>query len=475
MNKRIVLLVCSLFFLQLSFGKSQLELLDKEYLNFFKEKEFNWKMIYKSFDKMLNSNGFAVKNKTRNQVYHSFLSSTTNGTYPVIERTQETDLLVLELEKLGSIYTGFEINQQKYPWWYDRLQNSEILLKKDFSIGNRRFHLSGLVQEYSLKRVSTENTGYLLSRYFTEEDLSNAAFQKIIVCLMSWQLLPSEKKEKSQAALIELENELDQWLMSKELDWSLMKVIFNSYMIKSWTIIPEANDKMNYLNFFNQIVMENKMKKIGYEKDWFSQLTDKKSLYSEMYTIVNPIYKKYKNDLERFDALTGLNSILEELNKNPDITPSILAGGFRYNYHEIDVGMSVHQKCYMTILFPHLINGYNIKDIPEIVANEEETLDFAEDMPEFPGGNQAMYKYLSENIKYPTMAMESGISGRVYVSFIVEKDGSISDVKVMRGIGGGCDKEAVRVVKNMPKWTPGKQKGKAVRVKFTLPINFKLQ
>jgi protein TonB len=97
-----------------------------------------------------------------------------------------------------------------------------------------------------------------------------------------------------------------------------------------------------------------------------------------------------------------------------------------------------------------------------------------ESMPSFPGGEAARIQYLNDNIKYPQMARESGIQGRVFVTFVVEKDGSVTDVKVLRGIGGGCDEEAVRVIKNMPKWDPGKQRGKPVRVQFNMPILFKL-
>ena len=99
----------------------------------------------------------------------------------------------------------------------------------------------------------------------------------------------------------------------------------------------------------------------------------------------------------------------------------------------------------------------------------------AEVMPEFPGGEQAMMKFVAENVQYPEEAKEKEISGRVLVGFIVEKDGSVNEVKIVRGIGGGCDEEAVRVVKAMPKWKPGKQKGKPVRVHYTLPLTFKLQ
>ena len=97
-----------------------------------------------------------------------------------------------------------------------------------------------------------------------------------------------------------------------------------------------------------------------------------------------------------------------------------------------------------------------------------------EEMPEFPGGSEKFMEYLSGNITYPEDAKEKGISGRVFIQFVIEKDGSVSNVKVMKGIGGGCDEEAVRVVKAMPKWKPGKQKGKPVRVNYILPVSFKL-
>ena len=97
-----------------------------------------------------------------------------------------------------------------------------------------------------------------------------------------------------------------------------------------------------------------------------------------------------------------------------------------------------------------------------------------EQMPEFPGGETAMYKYLAENIKYPASAKEDGIEGTVYVKFLVNSKGKISNVEVVRGIGGGCDEEAVRVVKKMPVWNPGMQQGKPVDVNYTLPVKFQL-
>ena len=112
------------------------------------------------------------------------------------------------------------------------------------------------------------------------------------------------------------------------------------------------------------------------------------------------------------------------------------------------------------------------------VEEEEEEVVFVvvESMPEFPGGQQALFKYLSENVKYPVIAQENGIQGRVICQFVVNKDGSIVDVEVVRSGGdASLDKEAIRVIKSMPKWKPGKQRGKPVRVKYTVPVNFKLQ
>ena len=105
----------------------------------------------------------------------------------------------------------------------------------------------------------------------------------------------------------------------------------------------------------------------------------------------------------------------------------------------------------------------------------EKVFDMVEQMPTFPGGQQELMSYLGKNIKYPTIAQENGTQGRVIIQFVVERDGSITDVRVARGVDPYLDKEAVRVVKSMPKWIPGKQNGKAVRVKFTVPVMFRLQ
>lgn len=114
---------------------------------------------------------------------------------------------------------------------------------------------------------------------------------------------------------------------------------------------------------------------------------------------------------------------------------------------------------------------------PEPPKHEEENkvFDIVEQQPLFPGGPAALLKYLSEHTKYPVVAQENGVQGRVTVQFVVEKDGSISDVHVLRGVDPSLDKEAVRVVKSMPRWTPGKQNGITVRVNYRVPVLFRLQ
>lgn len=109
---------------------------------------------------------------------------------------------------------------------------------------------------------------------------------------------------------------------------------------------------------------------------------------------------------------------------------------------------------------------------PEV---ENKVFDVVEEMPSFPGGQAALMKFLNDNIKYPVVAQENGVQGRVVISFVVERDGSITDVKVAKSVDPSLDREAMRVAKSMPRWNPGKQNGSAVRVKFNLPVAFRLQ
>lgn len=112
---------------------------------------------------------------------------------------------------------------------------------------------------------------------------------------------------------------------------------------------------------------------------------------------------------------------------------------------------------------------------PKVEEVTDEVFVVVEEQPEFPGGQSAMTKFLYDNIRYPIIAQENGIQGRVICNFVVERDGSITDVQVVRGVDPSLDKEAVRVIGQMPRWKPGKQRGAPVRVRFTLPVVFRLQ
>ena len=120
-----------------------------------------------------------------------------------------------------------------------------------------------------------------------------------------------------------------------------------------------------------------------------------------------------------------------------------------------------------------------IKLAPDKKAREDFSNDqvytVVEKQPSFPGGVSVLMKYIANNIQYPKEAQEKGLQGRVITAFIIRKDGSIDDIKVMRGIDPLLDKEALRVVQSMPKWEPGEQRGEAVSVRYILPIQFKLQ
>ena len=114
-------------------------------------------------------------------------------------------------------------------------------------------------------------------------------------------------------------------------------------------------------------------------------------------------------------------------------------------------------------------------EVEEEEVEEQQIFQVVEEMPEFPGGMAECMKFLSKNIKYPPSSAENGIQGRVIVQFVVNQDGSIVDPVVVRGVDSHLDKEALRVIQMMPKWKPGKQRGKAVRVKYTVPVMFRLQ
>ena len=111
----------------------------------------------------------------------------------------------------------------------------------------------------------------------------------------------------------------------------------------------------------------------------------------------------------------------------------------------------------------------------EVIEQSDKVFEVVDEMPSFPGGQSALFDFMAKNIKYPEVAEDNGIQGRVLVTFIVKKDGSLSDVRVAKSVDPSLDKEAVRLVKSMPKWNPGIHRGRYVNVKFTVPVTFRLQ
>jgi len=139
---------------------------------------------------------------------------------------------------------------------------------------------------------------------------------------------------------------------------------------------------------------------------------------------------------------------------------------------EVEADLQIQAEVDQTTVIPEYVPIERPPEEEAIV--EQEIFRIVEEQPEFPGGDVARINYFASETKYPQLAKENGIQGIVYVSFVVEPDGSVSNVTILRGIGGGCDEEAMRVVKQMPAWKPGKQRNRPVRVSFTLPVRFTL-
>lgn len=198
--------------------------------------------------------------------------------------------------------------------------------------------------------------------------------------------------------------------------------------------------------------------------------------------IIWRIFEVRSYDKQQFDTFTRTVEVMDEemeITKQEQPKPQVQAPKPQVTQiqvveddtevEDIDINAEVDQN--------EVIEEY-VYEAPEIEEEEiveEEVFLSVEENPEFPGGTAKLLEYVKKNLKYPMMARESDIQGRVFVGFVVEKDGSISNVQVIRGIGGGCDEEAVRVVQSMPKFKPGKQRGNPVRVQYTLPVVFKLQ
>ena len=185
----------------------------------------------------------------------------------------------------------------------------------------------------------------------------------------------------------------------------------------------------------------------------------------------------------QFKTTEALDPISGEMRNKITATSCNADGTPNENIHFTINAIEKHGDTTLYTVEPFTLNADNFRlsiqtteDNPvQVIKKDNDSIyNVVEQMPEFPGGVEAMMKYVADNVKYPQEAKDKNISGRVFVSFVVEKDGSVSNVEVKRGIGGGCDEEAARVISAMPKWKPGKQKGKPVRVSYMMPIVFKL-
>ena len=177
----------------------------------------------------------------------------------------------------------------------------------------------------------------------------------------------------------------------------------------------------------------------------------------------------------KFETSDGFQPETGEPCKKLTVTSYNADGTPRNNFFITETERRGDTSTYSIEPFTFTLSEHLFDQLLDIATSKEDTVyQIVEEMPKFPGGEEAMFKFISENVKYPQEAKDKNISGRVFVNFVVEKDGSVDEVNVLRSIGGGCDEEAVRVVKSMPKWTPGKQKGKPVRVSYIIPFVFKL-
>ncbi|MDB4582546.1 energy transducer TonB [Draconibacterium sp.] len=130
-------------------------------------------------------------------------------------------------------------------------------------------------------------------------------------------------------------------------------------------------------------------------------------------------------------------------------------------------------KYYLPVLFLFSVFTYTV-DAQNKVNEKSDVYRTVDEMPVYPGGNDALRNFIAQNVTYPEKAKKEGIRGKVFVSFVINKKGEVSNAKIERGVSPELDKEALRVIKSLPKWTPGKEKGKLAKVQFTVPINFAL-
>jgi len=250
------------------------------------------------------------------------------------------------------------------------------------------------------------------------------------------------------------------------LDIILLKILQIAFWFNPFLFLIEKELRLQHEFAVDAMMLENGTKKTEYQQLLLNQLFN-----TEFNLLANNFNQTYLKN--RFIMMTK--------NKNKKvsklflfafmslvvITPMTISCSMDSDEAVIEESNKAHQET--PVETP--------AETPKSTTNQDNSQIFmvVEEMPSFPGGEKAMYKYIGEKIKYPEQAKNEGIEGRVFISFVVEKDGSITEVELLRGIGGGCDEVAIEVIQSMPKWLAGKQKGKEVRVKYRMPIKFSLQ
>lgn len=182
-----------------------------------------------------------------------------------------------------------------------------------------------------------------------------------------------------------------------------------------------------------------------------------------------------KSELAQKQAVQNEDSMLSLNQGEPANVEGVVVTALGITRDKKSLGYSDKELKNSEVAASYEMKGIKSRTMEDLETEDAEIFMIVEQMPEFPGGQEKLHAFLASTIKYPESAKESGIQGTVYVSFIVRKDGRISDAKILRGIGADCDEEALRVVNKMPRWKPAKQRGKNVDVQFNLPIGFKLE
>ncbi len=250
---------------------------------------------------------------------------------------------------------------------------------------------------------------------------------------------------------------------------------FKIYFFRKSELKVHKHFIVKFLKPFVMRVLKNARANLENKRKIFFQIG---AIIALLFVIVAFEYRTYEKDVipeifnRNFDEIEEFSMLT--IHKEPPPPPKVKSRPIVINVVEnteidssLEIDFSTEEDDPMETW-----TGFDLPDEPEI--DSDSIFISVEHKPEFPGGLSGLYSYFKNNVKYPLPAMERGISGRVFLNFVVEPDGSISNVIVLRGIGGGCDEEAVRVIRNMPLWEPGRQRGRAVRVSFTVPIKFTL-